>query len=216
MFKNKFSLIIKTGKKLKNTAMTKKNILILVFMHYAIFSNAQVNMYDNPTPLNLQSQYNSPRIDNSPSFAEKLLEQRIMQQKQEQYEKSKSKYEHHTHIYGGISHKTYLGCLTCNSTDSLSIWNSNGIFGKNPNVLNMENNIWNLLSPFGLKTNDLSPWCPTAQNPPAIVNLNGDFYGYFTANINKDKRTKIELFNQIAELFDRLDYEAMEDSLKKL
>jgi hypothetical protein len=194
--------------------MIKKSILIFMLFQHTILLKAQVNRYQTPSPVNLQSQYYVPPVDNSPSFAEKLVQQRIEQQEQSRRESLRKQYENQIHIYGGLSHKTYLGCLTCSSNDPLSIWNSNGNFGKNSDVLNSEANIWNVLSVFGTKSSDLSPWCITAQNPPVIVDFEGVFYGYFTANINKDKRTKLTNMNELTEKIDKIDYAEMEKSMK--
>ena len=129
----------------------------------------------------------------------------------------KRKYAGQFHIYGGVSHKTYLGCISCSSNDQLSIWNANGVYGKTQSIMAVDNteNIWNIISPFGSKTSNLSPWCKTASNPPAIVDFDGKFYGYFTANQTKEKRADVDWINKMTDDPDNVDYEGTAKSTQK-
>ena len=77
------------------------------------------------------------------------------------------------HLYGGVSHNIYLGCLNCSKHDSNSIWNKYGSYGD--------------------KYSDGSPWNNYANNPPVVVDKSGNFYGYLTVNRYKDKRANFSL-----------------------
>ncbi|MFV9551430.1 hypothetical protein [Algibacter sp. PT7-4] len=93
------------------------------------------------------------------------------------------------HLYGGNNHKEYLGCLTCSNYDSNSIWNAYGTYGNNYN----SKSIWNEYGTFGNEYNAQSPWNEYANNPPVVVDKNGNFYGYFTINEYKSKRADFKL-----------------------
>ena len=77
------------------------------------------------------------------------------------------------HLYGGVSHNIYLGCLNCSKHDSNSIWNKYGSYRD--------------------KYSDGSPWNSYAENPPVVVDKSGNFYGYLTINRYKDKRANFNL-----------------------
>jgi hypothetical protein len=98
-------------------------------------------------------------------------------------------------IYGGTNHDEYLGCLNCNKFDSNSIWNEYGSFGSKYN----SNSIWNAYGTYGSKYNSNSPWNSFSNNPPVIVDKEGNFYGYFTMNVNKQKRADFDLVLTIYE-----------------
>jgi hypothetical protein len=93
------------------------------------------------------------------------------------------------HIYGGQSHDVYLGCLNCNNFDKNSIWNEYGKYGSSYN----SNSIWNEYGKFGNEYNAYSPWNSYSSTPPVIVDLNGNFYGYFTVNKSNYKRANFQL-----------------------
>jgi len=92
-------------------------------------------------------------------------------------------------IYGGRNHDVFLGCFNCSKYDSNSIWNKYGDYGSKYN----SNCIWNKYGDYGGKYNDTSPFNTRASYPPVLVDADGSFYGYFTANKYKDKATKTKL-----------------------
>ena len=92
-------------------------------------------------------------------------------------------------IFGGKNHDVFLGCLNCSKYDNASIWNKYGDFGSKYN----DKCIWNKYGEFGGQYNDTSPFNKYASIPPVIVDADGNFYGYFTANKYKDKATDYKL-----------------------
>ena len=99
------------------------------------------------------------------------------------------------HLYAGPSHKTYLGCLNCNSYDSNSIWNEYGMYGSQYN----SNSIWNEYGQYGGAYSLYSPFNEYTQTPPIIVDKNGNSYGYLTANKYKLNRANNDFTNFIVE-----------------
>jgi hypothetical protein len=95
-------------------------------------------------------------------------------------------------IFGGDDHKVFLGCLNCDKFSSNSIWNTYGNFGSKFN----NTCIWNKFGDYGGKYGDQSPFNKYASHPPVLVDNDGNFFGYFTADKFKDKRTdsKLALF----------------------
>ena len=89
-------------------------------------------------------------------------------------------------LFGGDGHKTFLGCLNCNQYNSGSICNKYGQQGSKY----ASDSIWNKYGNFGSKYSDQSPWNRYASDPPAIVDKDGNFYGYLTANKYNAKRTE--------------------------
>lgn len=102
------------------------------------------------------------------------------------------------HIYGGSSHKDYLGCLNCSSFDTNSIWNEFGTYGNSFNT----NCIWNEYGTYGNEFNQNSPWNAYSNTPPVIVDKDGNFYGYFTLNKYKEDRAEFNLVLIIYEFHD--------------
>lgn len=98
-------------------------------------------------------------------------------------------------LFGGEDHKEFLGCINCNKYESGSICNKYGDQGSKYS----NNSIWNKYGEYGSKYNDTSPWNKHASNPPAIVDENGGFYGYFTANKYQPQRTSIKLLLQLTD-----------------
>jgi hypothetical protein len=92
-------------------------------------------------------------------------------------------------IFGGEKHNVYLGCLNCNKFENSSIWN---IYGDNGSKYN-DVCIWNEYSDFGGEYSDQSPFNKYASNPPVLVDSDGNFYGYFTADEYFRKRTTNKL-----------------------
>lgn len=93
-------------------------------------------------------------------------------------------------LFGGSNHKTFLGCLTCGRFASNSVCWKYGDHGSRYNP----RSIWNPYGEFGSKFSMYSPWNQFASDPPVIVDPEGNFYGYFTANKYKPKRTTIKFF----------------------
>ena len=90
-------------------------------------------------------------------------------------------------LFGGRNHDVFIGCLTCSKYDSSSVCNRYGDHGSKYS----DESIWNRYGTYGSKYNDESPWNKYSSNPPAIVDRDGGFYGYFTANRYASKRTQI-------------------------
>lgn len=76
-------------------------------------------------------------------------------------------------LYGGQNHDVYLGCLNCSDIDQNSIWNDIGTYGSD--------------------ISNYSPFNSLASYPPAIVDKDGNFYGYLTANDINSKRADFKL-----------------------
>jgi hypothetical protein len=114
-------------------------------------------------------------------------------------------------LYGGQGHKTFLGCLNCNSMSSGSICNKYGQHGSKYN----NESIWNKYGNYGSKYSNTSPWNKYASEPPVIVDRNGNFYGYLTANQYNSKRTTIKLYVQLTDLWEEItdDSEEIVDKL---
>ena len=95
-------------------------------------------------------------------------------------------------IFGGKNHDIYLGCLNCDKYEDKSIWNAYGDFGSKYN----DKCIWNKYGDYGGAYSDFSPFNKYASNPPVLVDKDGNFYGYFTADKYFSKRTtsKLALF----------------------
>jgi len=175
----------------------KNNFTIQMFCTFAFMllfykSNCQGRYYTPPPP----REYNLYTPDYN--MTAQLLELERKRTEEAEEEAIKAKYKGKLHLYGGTNgHQIYFGCLDCPSYDPISIWNYPGNFGKGAS--NSTENIWNEFSPYGGTTSNYSPWSSTASSPPAIVDFDGNFYGYFTANTFKDKRTDIGYCNKIAE-----------------
>lgn len=81
-------------------------------------------------------------------------------------------------IFGGMDHKTYLGCLSCNEYASDSVFNS---YGSNGSPYSSQS-IWNHYSEFGSPYSTYGACNPYASDPPVIVDQNGNYYGRLTVN----------------------------------
>lgn len=99
-------------------------------------------------------------------------------------------------LYGGAGHKDFLGCLNCNQFDSTSVCNEFGPYGSEFST----SSIWNEFSSFGSEFSSYSPWNEFSSTAPAIVDKNGNFYGYFSANEFHQRRTRITGLLQLFEL----------------
>jgi hypothetical protein len=91
-------------------------------------------------------------------------------------------------LFGGSDHKTFLGCLKRNQYDSGSICNKYGQQGSKY----ASESIWNKYGNFGSKYSNESPRNKYASEPPVIVDKDGNFYGYLTANQYNPQRTRIK------------------------
>ena len=86
-------------------------------------------------------------------------------------------------VYGGNQYANFLGCLNCAPHMHISLWNSKGPYGSPLSP----RSIWSDFFEFGNAKSNLSPWNPYAAKPPVIVDPQGKFYGYFTANQNLEQ-----------------------------
>lgn len=114
-------------------------------------------------------------------------------------------------LFGGEGHKTFLGCLNCNQYNAGSICNKYGQQGSKYN----NDSIWNKYGSYGSRYSNHSPWNTYASEPPVIVDKDGNFYGYLTANQYNPKRTRIKLYVQLTDLWDEItdDPEPVADRL---
>jgi hypothetical protein len=107
-------------------------------------------------------------------------------------------------LFGGKGHKVFLGCLNCPATDSGSVCNEWGDNGSKY----QDESIWNQYGDYGSRYSDMSPWNRFASKPPVIVDREGNFYGYFTADKFHDKRTRnkflLVFLNNVDEVNDDL------------
>lgn len=103
-------------------------------------------------------------------------------------------------LFGGRDHKTFLGCLNCGKYDSGSACNKYGDHGsKYSNA-----SIWNKYGNFGGRYSSESPFNRYASNPPAIVDRDGSFYGYLTADKYNSKRTRIKVLVALTDLWEEV------------
>lgn len=91
-------------------------------------------------------------------------------------------------LYGGENHDVFLGSVNTGQHEKTSIWNQFGEYGSPFN----RKSIWNQFGPYGGQFSQTSPFNQFARHPPVIVDAKGGFYGYFTANRFRAKRTTIE------------------------
>lgn len=103
-------------------------------------------------------------------------------------------------IYGGKDNDTFLGCLNCDNYSKSSIWNKYGLNGSKYN----SNSIWNRYGNFGGPHSNYSPFNKYATYPPVLVDKNGNFYGYFTADIFFSKRTDNQLALLIIKYWEKI------------
>lgn len=104
------------------------------------------------------------------------------------------------YIYGGEDHDVFLGKLNASKYDSKSIWNEYGTYGSEYNA----NSIWNEYGTYGSAYSSYSPFNSYASYPPVIVDEEGNFYGYFTVNKYKSKRSNFDLVNIICEYYESI------------
>lgn len=79
-------------------------------------------------------------------------------------------------VFGGEDHKTFLGCLNCSETSQSSILNPYSYgspYGQT---------IFNHYSDYGSQYSNEGACSRYAQDPPVIVDSNGNYYGRLTVN----------------------------------
>jgi hypothetical protein len=89
-------------------------------------------------------------------------------------------------LFGGEDHKTFLGCLNCGRTSPGSVCSRYGEYGSRYS----DTSVWSRYGNYGSRYSAFSPWNKFASDPPVIVDREGGFYGYFTANKSHPKRTR--------------------------
>lgn len=104
-------------------------------------------------------------------------------------------------LFGGRDHKTFLGCLNCGSYDANSVCNAYGRFGSRY----QSDSIWNPYGTYGSRYNSSSPWNKYSTEAPAIVDKDGNFYGYLSANTYLPKRTTIKALVALSDAVEGLD-----------
>jgi hypothetical protein len=114
-------------------------------------------------------------------------------------------------LFGGPGHQTFLGCINCSQYEASSICNAYGDHGSKFN----SDSIWNKFGNFGSRFSDESPWNPYASQPPVIVDKDGNFYGYLTANRFTQKRTTMAGLVSLTNLWEEItdDPDAVSDRL---
>jgi hypothetical protein len=81
-------------------------------------------------------------------------------------------------IFGGQSHRVYLGCLNCAEIERDSIYNGAGVYGSRV----LPESIWNRVGEYGSRVSPYSVCNPVAIEPPVIVDDQGNDYGRLTLN----------------------------------
>jgi hypothetical protein len=104
-------------------------------------------------------------------------------------------------LFGGVGHKTFLGCLNCGNYDSSSVCNAYGQFGSRYQT----DSIWNPYGTYGSKYNSSSPWNRYGSDAPAIVDKDGTFYGYLSANRYHTNRTTIRALVALTDAAEEMD-----------
>lgn len=99
-------------------------------------------------------------------------------------------------LFGGEDHKVFLGCLNADQYNEKSIWNEYGPYGSKFSGTS----IWNQFGQYGGQYSQYSPFNEFATHPPVIVDAQGNFYGYLTANQFNAKRTRIDWLSRLVEV----------------
>lgn len=116
-------------------------------------------------------------------------------------------------IFAGPGHETFLGVLNAEDHRRDSIWNEYREFGSTSS----RTSIWNRNCPFGGSRGPYSPFNKQTLTPPVLVDDEGNFYGYMTANEQMEKRSQAEIVILICDnwedaIYDREElYEAVKD-----
>jgi hypothetical protein len=91
-------------------------------------------------------------------------------------------------LFGGQDHATYLGCLNCPASAADSVLNKFSPYGNQFG----SNSIFNRFIEFGSYYSDESASSAYANDPPVIVDGNGNFYGRLTINQYNAQRARNE------------------------
>lgn len=91
---------------------------------------------------------------------------------------TQARYSRKLMIFGGQDHKTYLGCLDCSEYAGDSVFNKYGSYGSQFS----SDSIWNHYSDYGSKYSDWGACNSYANDPPVIVDQEGNFFGRLTLN----------------------------------
>ena len=103
-------------------------------------------------------------------------------------------------LFGGADHDVYLGCLNCGKFATDSVCNQFGRYGSEFSA----ESIWNEFSRYGSEFSAHSPWNEFSTQAPAIVDSDGDLYGYFSANAYHPKRIRIKALVTVLNLAGKL------------
>jgi hypothetical protein len=89
--------------------------------------------------------------------------------------------DHRLLLFGGPSHKTFLGCLNCPESTSDSVQNKDGQFGSDI----QSSSVFNQFGAYGSSSSQWSACNSSASDPPVIVDSAGKFYGRLTVNTTR-------------------------------
>lgn len=92
----------------------------------------------------------------------------------------------HLLIFGGETHATFFGCLTCPAVDPDSLNNPYGTYGNKYSASSVFNKFSLLRNPY----TSVSMCNPMAASPPIVVDGNGKFYGELTLNTARPSRAQ--------------------------
>jgi len=81
-------------------------------------------------------------------------------------------------LFGGLNHKTFLGCLNCSEYSADSVLNPYGHYGSPYS----SQSIFNKYSQYGSRYSPYGACNPYATDPPVIVDNDGNYYGRLTLN----------------------------------
>ena len=84
-------------------------------------------------------------------------------------------------LFGGTSHRDFLGCVNCSATEIDSIWNRVGVYGSKIG----SNSIWNGVGTYGNKFSPLSPWNKFSTNASICKS-----FSWKNLRLNKSTRWK--------------------------
>ena len=104
-------------------------------------------------------------------------------------------------LYGGPGHETFLGCLNCGAYNDGSVCNAYGKYGSPY----QSEGIWNAYGTYGSKYSTQSPWYKYSSDAPVVVDKEGKFYGYLSANPYIAKRTTIKGLVALADAAEEFD-----------
>ena len=92
-------------------------------------------------------------------------------------------------LFGGKGHKAYLGCVVCDTEDS--VFNDRGEFGKNGISLSGAT-LWGTLSEYRSMFSEFSACNRIAGDPPVVVYSDGEYVGRLTLNLARADAIKNE------------------------